>query len=279
MGCKECARLQNELFSQTSGPEKARGLPTVDQVPTHDVPHNMDARMSLKDYAKRSETFQVKLSLNPGKVKREPPAEDVKEPQMKESNAGLSRIPSIKPQQSGIEAPSDRSEPQPPSPQPTPPKPTSPKPAPSNPETQAPIKQQRTSTHGPATPHEIRITALGSLAPRPMQTPELAQGSTLHRHPTILGALKQDTLRSFPSLALDPSCLVREKKGSIYETYEVVDLLGRGAFGEVQKVRHKSTLKIYAMKIINRNCYVETANLVNEIEVLKQLVTIKWTRE
>ncbi|XP_063307564.1 rho-associated protein kinase 1 [Pelobates fuscus] len=36
------------------------------------------------------------------------------------------------------------------------------------------------------------------------------------------------------------------------EDYEVVKVIGRGAFGEVQLVRHKSTRKVYAMKLLSK---------------------------
>ncbi|XP_015225351.1 PREDICTED: rho-associated protein kinase 1, partial [Cyprinodon variegatus] len=36
------------------------------------------------------------------------------------------------------------------------------------------------------------------------------------------------------------------------EDYEVVKVIGRGAFGEVQLVRHKSTHKVYAMKLLSK---------------------------
>ncbi|XP_038622381.1 rho-associated protein kinase 1 [Tachyglossus aculeatus] len=36
------------------------------------------------------------------------------------------------------------------------------------------------------------------------------------------------------------------------EDYEVVKVIGRGAFGEVQLVRHKSTKKVYAMKLLSK---------------------------
>uniref|UniRef100_A0A4W5QQE1 Rho-associated protein kinase 1 n=1 Tax=Hucho hucho TaxID=62062 RepID=A0A4W5QQE1_9TELE len=36
------------------------------------------------------------------------------------------------------------------------------------------------------------------------------------------------------------------------EDYEVVKVIGRGAFGEVQLVRHKATMKVYAMKLLSK---------------------------
>jgi len=34
--------------------------------------------------------------------------------------------------------------------------------------------------------------------------------------------------------------------------FNVIKVIGRGAFGEVQLVRHKSTKKVYAMKLLSK---------------------------
>ena len=36
------------------------------------------------------------------------------------------------------------------------------------------------------------------------------------------------------------------------EDFSVVKVIGRGAFGQVQLVRHKSTKKVYAMKLLSK---------------------------
>lgn len=36
------------------------------------------------------------------------------------------------------------------------------------------------------------------------------------------------------------------------EDFQVVKVIGRGAFGEVQLVRHKSTKHVYAMKLLSK---------------------------
>jgi len=78
--------------------------------------------------------------------------------------------------------------------------------------------------------------------------------------------------RSEKSIVFDPECVVMEKKGSIYKEYQVVDVLGRGSFGEVKKVLHRASGKAYAMKILNKNCCSKNSNAINEIEILKKLV-------
>ena len=34
--------------------------------------------------------------------------------------------------------------------------------------------------------------------------------------------------------------------------FNVIKVIGRGAFGEVQLVRHRSTRKVYAMKLLSK---------------------------
>ncbi len=36
------------------------------------------------------------------------------------------------------------------------------------------------------------------------------------------------------------------------EDFRMLKVIGRGAFGEVQLVRHKSTKKVYAMKLLSK---------------------------
>ena len=74
------------------------------------------------------------------------------------------------------------------------------------------------------------------------------------------------------SVVFDQECLVVEKKGSIYNEYKVVDLLGRGTFGEVKKVVHRVSGNAYAMKMINKKFCSKVTNIMNEIEILKKLV-------
>ncbi|KAG8442169.1 hypothetical protein GDO86_011099 [Hymenochirus boettgeri] len=49
----------------------------------------------------------------------------------------------------------------------------------------------------------------------------------------------------------DAICKIRDLRMKA-EDYEVVKVIGRGAFGEVQLVRHKSTRKVYAMKLLSK---------------------------
>jgi len=72
----------------------------------------------------------------------------------------------------------------------------------------------------------------------------------------------------------DSGCLVVEKKGSIYNEYKIVDVIGRGSFGVVKKVIHRTSGKPYALKIIKKSC-CQNKNFMNEIEILKKLVGVE----
>jgi calcium-dependent protein kinase len=66
---------------------------------------------------------------------------------------------------------------------------------------------------------------------------------------------------------------INEKKGKILNDYDVVCLLGKGGYGEVKKVIHKSTGEVRALKIIKKESCDETylKSLSNEINILRQL--------
>ncbi len=127
------------------------------------------------------------------------------------------------------------------------------------------------------------------------QTAREPKHSTFHDYgTTIFSALKPQILRALSkskerekererreeeeakvarAISFDSSSLVVEKRGAIADTYQVLGMLGKGAFGEVHKVRHRVTGKVYALKTISKSgCSEEVKNMVNEINVLKTLV-------
>jgi len=85
-------------------------------------------------------------------------------------------------------------------------------------------------------------------------------------------AEKKEVVKELPKIAIDPSKLVLESKKSISDTYQMLGLLGKGAFGEVSKVRHRINGKLYALKMISKSSCEEISNLLNEVEILKTLV-------
>jgi len=58
------------------------------------------------------------------------------------------------------------------------------------------------------------------------------------------------------------------------EKYKKLSVIGKGAFGEVHKIMHVDTKKIYAMKVVNKFKCLDPSNILNEIEVLKTLVLL-----
>ncbi len=73
------------------------------------------------------------------------------------------------------------------------------------------------------------------------------------------------------SIAVDPSGFVLEKKGGLEDKYEILYTLGRGAFGEVKRVRDRSTGVQRAVKVVFKDRCVMTDKFTEEIEVLKKL--------
>ena len=72
--------------------------------------------------------------------------------------------------------------------------------------------------------------------------------------------------------AFDSSYLVVENKRDLLADYQRVCILGKGAHGKVIKVVSKKNERVYALKVISRDCCNESETLQNEVEVLKKLV-------
>ncbi|XP_048019605.1 rho-associated protein kinase 1 isoform X3 [Megalobrama amblycephala] len=62
---------------------------------------------------------------------------------------------------------------------------------------------------------------------------------------------KNKSIDNFLNRYKDTISKIRELRMKA-EDYEVVKVIGRGAFGEVQLVRHKATRKVYAMKLLSK---------------------------
>ena len=78
-------------------------------------------------------------------------------------------------------------------------------------------------------------------------------------------------------VAISQATFVSEKNYKTFiNEYETLEFLGRGAFGIVQKVKHKITKQMRAMKLINKAAFKKSqdeTNLLREIEILKKLVS------
>ena len=63
--------------------------------------------------------------------------------------------------------------------------------------------------------------------------------------------------------------------GQILDQFEILEKIGQGGFGSVYKIKEKNTLKIYAMKTIKTESYLNKANKIEELfreqKILKQL--------
>ncbi|CAG9319801.1 unnamed protein product [Blepharisma stoltei] len=72
-------------------------------------------------------------------------------------------------------------------------------------------------------------------------------------------------------LVITPSIFVRENSLDINEVYDFGQSLGRGAFGEVRRAKHRSTNLLRAIKILLKDKPSTEANteLLNEVEMIK----------
>ena len=76
------------------------------------------------------------------------------------------------------------------------------------------------------------------------------------------------------SQIVGPEMFRKQKEGSLLEKYEQLDIIGKGCFGEIRKVKDKATGKIRVLKSIFKAKCQKTELLVDEIEILKKLVCI-----
>lgn len=66
--------------------------------------------------------------------------------------------------------------------------------------------------------------------------------------------------------------LVSERRNPIEINYEILEIIGKGGFGEVKKVRHKELDVTRALKVIKKQKYktpAEIKMIKNEIAVMK----------
>jgi serine/threonine protein kinase len=72
-------------------------------------------------------------------------------------------------------------------------------------------------------------------------------------------------------LNINANQFISEKKGKITKDYKILELVGKGGFGEVKKVVHLVSGDVRAMKIVKKDIVDDSyiANLTNEINILK----------
>lgn len=58
-------------------------------------------------------------------------------------------------------------------------------------------------------------------------------------------------------------------EGDPEEEFELLDLLGQGAYGSVSKALHKKTGKLFAVKILSASSFSEITSIKKEIQILK----------
>ena len=105
-------------------------------------------------------------------------------------------------------------------------------------------------------------------AKKQLQSSKLQKGSQSH---TAKGGVHATGTVVIPNFNIDAKNMIQEKRGQIAKDYQILELLGKGGFGEVKKVVHRLTRDVRAMKIIKKDKCDENylATLTNEIKILK----------
>ena len=73
---------------------------------------------------------------------------------------------------------------------------------------------------------------------------------------------------------LPPSYFRRENKSGMEEKYEILGSVGKGAYGEVKKVKERQSGQIRAVKIMPKATCQMTSNSADEIKILQSLVNM-----
>lgn len=59
------------------------------------------------------------------------------------------------------------------------------------------------------------------------------------------------------------------EEGDPEEEFELLDMLGQGAFGSVSKALHKRTGELYAVKVLSATSLGEISSIKKEIQILR----------
>lgn len=84
---------------------------------------------------------------------------------------------------------------------------------------------------------------------------------------------KSDLDKKNTNVIINQNVLVQGREfENVYDNYKFMTLLGEGSFGTVEKVMHRKTNIIRALKKINKKNKISTdSEIINEIEILKKL--------
>jgi myosin-light-chain kinase len=93
--------------------------------------------------------------------------------------------------------------------------------------------------------------------------PDVMQQHGHHTHDVVL----EDDI----DLPFLPRIVVVKKNKSVTDEYDLMEILGRGKFGEVKKCREKSTQHYLAAKFIQINKEQDRIEALNEIDIMKAL--------
>jgi serine/threonine protein kinase len=85
---------------------------------------------------------------------------------------------------------------------------------------------------------------------------------------------KKSNLARTDEVSVELSRVRQERKGDIETKYEVLYTLGKGSYGEVQKIRDLETKEMKAVKYIDKKKCKTVEKYNDEIEILKKLVTL-----
>ena len=88
----------------------------------------------------------------------------------------------------------------------------------------------------------------------------------------ILNTSKAAEIKTVKDFIITEGILVKETKADPYDIYDSLKVLGEGAFGKVEKVKHKISKQIRAMKVIHKDQIQlgseDEQALINEIKSL-----------
>jgi serine/threonine protein kinase len=73
---------------------------------------------------------------------------------------------------------------------------------------------------------------------------------------------------------ISPQMFIDSHKGNIKERYHFNKKLANGGFGVVYLAEHRQTKELYAVKAIQKRKVKDYATFVNEINILKVLVSV-----